>query len=55
MKGTRGADLPGVNRYALVVEPTEAYADWARSCPGDPSEDVLSVLDDEGGTVYLIP
>ena len=55
MKHIHSNDLPGVNRYALVVEPTEAYKDWARSCPGDASEDVLSTLDDEGGTVYLIP
>ncbi len=55
MTGTHGADLPGVDRYAIVVEPTNAYAEWARSCPGSASDEVLSILDDEGGTVYLIP
>ena len=29
--------------------------DWARSCPGEASEDVLSALADEDGTGYLIP
>ena len=55
MNHTHGKDLPGINRYALVVEPTEAYAEWARTCPGSASEEVLSELDEEGGTVYLIP
>ncbi len=52
MTGTRGADLPGLDRNAIVVEPTNAYVEWARSCPGGASDEVLSILDDEGGTVY---
>ena len=55
MKDTRGEDLPGVNRHVIVVVATTAYADWAGSCPGDASEDVLSALADEDGTAYLIP
>ena len=54
MSGLRGEDLPGINRYAVVVEPTREYMDWARSCPDSDSE-AASLERDEEGTVYLIP
>ena len=47
-------DLPDMNRFALVLEPAEAYLEWAKVYPeADPD----LTLDDlcEEGTVYLIP
>ena len=52
--GERGADLPTVNRYAVVLAPTEAYLEWARECPERDPELTLELLR-EDGTVYLIP
>ena len=49
-----GADLPTVNRCAVVLEPTKTYLEWARDCPeGDPDL-TLEELREES-TVYLIP
>lgn len=47
-------DLPTVNRAALLLTPTQAYADWANSC-GDGPQFVLSERDDDDSTIYLIP
>ena len=54
MNGPLSADLPGINRYAVVLEPTKAYVDWAGNCP-DSDSDADSLESDEEGTVYLIP
>jgi len=44
-----------INRYALVLEPSEAYLEWAKEFP-DPDPDLtLANLKTEGGTIYLIP
>ena len=43
-----------VNRAALLVKPTQAYADWANSC-GEGPQLILSEMEDDVGTVYLIP
>ena len=48
-------DIPTVNREAIVLEPTDAYAKWARSCPGEDTDATLAALKEEGGAVYLIP
>jgi hypothetical protein len=50
----RDFDLPAVNRSALVLEPTSAYAEWANSC-GDGPMFVLSGMIDDDRSVYLIP
>jgi hypothetical protein len=60
MSGTdehrQGADVPTVNRSALVLEPAEAYWEWANSCHGDdPKLAPPEPGDEEEGTVYLIP
>jgi len=53
-KDKHGAGLPKVNRNVVVLELTEAYLDWAKSCR---EGDVAITLDElcEEGTVYLIP
>ena len=51
----RGADLPMVNRAALVLEATQIYVDWANNCPGGGPKLVLSEMRDDASTVYLIP
>jgi len=49
-----GATLPAVNRYALVLELTEAYLAWARECPeGDPDLTLDELREESTG--YLIP
>jgi len=51
-----GADLPMVSRSALVLEPTRAYWEWAKSCPGeDPKVPPAGTGEEDEGTVYLIP
>ena len=46
--------LPIVNRAAVVLEPAQAYLEWARECPDASPDLTLEELDEEG-TVYLIP
>ena len=46
--------LPIVNRAAVVLEPAQAYLEWARECPEAVPDLTLEELDEEG-TVYLIP
>jgi hypothetical protein len=47
--------LTSINRYALVLEPAEAYLAWAKEYP-DPAPDLtLERLRSEGGSIYLIP
>ena len=43
-----------VNRFALVLEPTEAYLKWATGSPEGDDELTLEELQDDA-TVYLIP
>lgn len=49
-----GTDLYIVNRAAVVLEPAQAYLEWARECPEALSELTFGDLGEEG-TVYLIP
>jgi hypothetical protein len=51
--GEKGTLLPIVNRAAVVLEPAQAYLEWARECP-EPIHLTLEELGEEG-TVYLIP
>ncbi len=48
------SQLATVNRYAIVVLPTQAYLDWANTCPGQKPPVTLEALRREA-TVYLIP
>jgi hypothetical protein len=48
-------DMPTVNRSAITLEPTEAYKQWARSCPGGDPEGHLADWGNDERTVYLIP
>lgn len=50
----RGANLPTVNRCAMVLEPTKAYLEWAKACPESDPDLTLNELRQEG-TAYLIP
>ena len=47
-------ELPTVNRCAVVLEPTSAYLEWAKSCPEGDEGLTLDEVREEG-TVYLIP
>jgi hypothetical protein len=47
-------ELPTVNRGAIILEPTEAYLEWAKSCPDGDTELTLEELRKDS-TVYLIP
>ena len=47
-------DLPAVNRAALLLTPTQAYADWANTC-GEGPQFILSEMEDDATTVHLIP
>jgi hypothetical protein len=53
-KGEEGIILPIVNRAAVVLEPAQAYLEWARKCPEAIPDLTLKELGQEG-TVYLIP
>ena len=54
IKGEEGITLPLVNRAAVVLEPAQAYLEWARECPEALPDLTLEELGEEG-TVYLIP
>ena len=47
------SELPMINRYAIVIDPTEVYLAWAKTCLDD-KELILEGLHEES-TVYLIP
>jgi hypothetical protein len=47
-------DLPTVNRFAVLLVPTEAFLRWAMSCPGGETETSLDSVRREP-TAYLIP
>jgi hypothetical protein len=53
-KKEEGIILPTVNRAAVVLEPAQAYLEWARDCPEGIPDLTLEELGEEG-TVYLIP
>jgi len=47
-------DPPTINRFAVVLVPTQAYLAWSQSCPdGDPNTELDEVQEDP--TVFLIP
>ena len=46
--------LPTINRFAVILLPTEACLDWIRSCTGGDANLTLDELRREP-TVYLIP
>ena len=46
-------DIPSVNRYAVVLEPTEEYFAWARVSPEGPGPDPAEM--EREYTVFLIP
>lgn len=46
--------VPTINRFAVILRPTEAYLDWTRSCPDPDSATTLESLCEES-TAYLIP
>jgi hypothetical protein len=52
--GQEGTLLPIVNRSALVLEPAQAYLEWAKGCPEAIPDLTFKELGEEG-TVYLIP
>jgi hypothetical protein len=53
-KREEGIILPIVNRAAVVLEPAQAYLEWARECPEATPDLTLEELGEEG-SVYLIP
>ena len=47
-------DVATINRFAVVLIPTQAYLEWSKSCPdGNPHTTLADVQDEP--TVYLIP
>ena len=47
-------DFPTINRFAVVLVPTEAYLAWSQSCPdGDPNTELDEVREEP--TAFLIP
>jgi hypothetical protein len=52
--GQEGTLLPIVIRSALVLEPAQAYLEWAKGCPEAIPDLTFKELGEEG-TVYLIP
>ena len=48
------SEFPTINRYAVTLLPTEAFLDWAGSCPGGNARMTLGEMQREP-TVYLIP
>ena len=45
---------PMLNRFAVILRPTQAYLDWTRSCPDPDPATTLANLQEES-TAYLIP
>jgi hypothetical protein len=45
---------PLLNRFAVILRPTQAYLDWTRSCPDPDPATTLENLREES-TAYLIP
>jgi hypothetical protein len=54
LKGEEGITLPLVNCAAVMLEPAQAYLEWAREFPEALPDLTLEELGEEG-TVYLIP
>ncbi len=49
-----GVDIPLINRFAVLLEPTREYLKWARGCPEHKEEATLDDVRHEM-TVYLVP
>jgi hypothetical protein len=47
-------EVPTINRYAIIVLPTDACLEWVKSCPDYVSDSPLGEMEREP-TVYLIP
>ena len=47
-------ELPTINRFGIILLPTQACLDWIKSCVGDDGNLTLDELRREP-TVYLIP
>jgi hypothetical protein len=47
-------DLPTINRFAVILIPTEECLAWINSCPTDDRPSTLAKVQKEP-TVYLIP
>ena len=47
-------ELPTINRFGIILLPTQACLDWIKSCVGDDDNLTLDELRREP-TVYLIP
>ena len=47
-------DLPTLNRWAITVQPTEVFLEWANSLPDTTSEMTLADMRIEAH-IYLIP
>jgi hypothetical protein len=48
------SELPTINRFAVILQPTEKYLEWAKSCPNADPRLTLDELRSEA-TAYLIP
>ena len=48
------SQLSAINRMAVVLRATEAYLDWAKTCPDTILDMTLDELNAES-TVYLLP
>jgi hypothetical protein len=48
------SEFPTINRYAVILLPTEACLDWVKSCPDYVSDSPFGEIQSEP-TVYLIP
>jgi len=46
--------LATINRYAVILQPSEAYLEWTKTCPDADQDVTLDRLQREA-TVYLVP
>jgi len=53
MEDEHGSELPTVNRFAVLLVPTDKFRAWANSCPGGEQQASLGELRQEP-TAYLI-
>ena len=44
---------PTINRFAVILEPTEKYVEWAKASPEGDDDTAAELLED--CTVYLLP
>jgi len=50
----RGLETPTIDRFAVVLQPTEVFLEWARECPDSDLDLTLEELR-EDASIYLIP